>query len=173
MERSVLLTASLVLGLALMIAVILEPEGRRALVAGLTDPLRGLDHFLALLALGIWVGRLQDPNLWALPAAFLVGMASGFLLMVGQPPIPLADVLVHVVLLGSLLSFVAAILLPIRLPTREAISTVAMVGGCHGYLHGHEVGWGAALWFGLGFLVAAALLLAVGVLVGLTSPPVE
>ena len=70
-------------------------------------------------------------------------------------------------IVGSLLSLAAAIVIPIRLPTKEAASTVAMLGGCHGYVHGVEVGSGQALWFGLGALVSAGLLLLTGVVTGL------
>ena len=156
-----------------LLFLVLGPEGRRAMLVGLTDPLHGLDHFLALLTVGVWAGRLRNPDLWVLPAAFLTGMVPGFVLAVDQTPIRLADILVHIVVLGSLLSFVAAILIPIRLPTREAVSTVAMIGGCHGYLHGHEVGSEMAGWFGLGALIGAAALLTAGAAVGLAAPRAE
>ena len=172
MRRVVLIVSVLAVAAGLLVLV-LGPEGRRAMLVGLADPVHGLDHFLALLAVGVWAGRLRNPDLWVLPAAFLAGMVPGFVLAVDQTPIGLADILVHIVVLGSLLSFVAAILIPIRLPTREAVSTVAMIGGCHGYLHGHEVGSGMAGWFGLGALIGAAALLAAGAAVGLAAPRAE
>jgi urease accessory protein len=147
----------------MLLFVALGPESRNSLMAGLTDPVRGLDHFLALLAVGIWAGRLRSPDLWALPAAFLAGMAPGFVLAFDQVPIPIADALIHLVILGSLLSFVTAVLVPIRLPTMEAARTVAMIGGCHGY----DAWLGGGLSVGgvvrLGALLAAAVLLAAGV----------
>jgi urease accessory protein len=172
MRRAILIVASLAAVTGLLLLV-LGADGRRAMLTGLTDPLLGFDHFLAFLAVGVWAGRLRSPDLWVLPAAFLGGMVPGFMLAVDQVPIPLADILVHIVILGSILSFVAAILIPVRLPTREAVTTLAMIGGCHGYVHGHEVGGGAAAWFGLGALVGAAVLLAAGAVVGLAAPRAE
>ncbi len=97
-------------------------------------------------------------------------MAPGFVLAVDQVPIPLVDVLVRIVVLGSLLSFAAAVVIPIRIPTSEAVTTLAMIGGCHGYLHGGEVGVATAdWWFGLGALLAAGGLVTAGVAVGLTT----
>jgi urease accessory protein len=172
MRRAILIASALALVTGLVFLT-LGPEGRRAMLTGLMDPLHGLDHFLALLAVSIWAGRLRSTELWALPAAFLAGMAPGFVLAAGQDPIPLADLLVHVVILGSLLSFVAAMLIPIRLPLREAVSSVAMIGGCHGYVHAHEVGSAMAPWFGLGAIIGAAALLAAGVAAGLVAPQAE
>ncbi len=173
MLRSALIAASLLMGVALLLFGIWDAKGRSSLLSGLTDPLYGLDHFLALLAVGIWAGRLRGANTWKLPAVFLGGTVPGFLLMVGQPPIPLTDALVHIVIVGSILSFVAAFLIPIRIPTSEAVTTVAMIGGCHGSVHASEVGATAAAgWFGVGALLTASGLTAAGVAVGLATPRV-
>lgn len=147
--------------------------GRASLMAGLMDPFLGLDHLLALLLVGTWAGRLRGPELWALPAAFLAGTVPGFALAADQVSIPVVEGLVHLLILASLVSLAAALLVPLRLPTREAVSTVAMFGGCHGYIHGVEVGSEQAMWFGLGALASAALLLASGVVVGLASPQLK
>jgi urease accessory protein len=142
-------------------------------MAGLMDRLLGLDHLLALLLAGMWAGRLRGPELWALPAAFLAGTVPGFALAADQVAISLIEGLVHLLILASLVSLAAALLTPLRLPTRESMSTVAMIGGCHGYIHGVEIGSEQAMWFGLGALASAAALLASGVAVGLAAPQVK
>ncbi|EYD76379.1 hypothetical protein Rumeso_02043 [Rubellimicrobium mesophilum DSM 19309] len=92
----------------------------------------------------------------------------GYLLATGQTPIPLVDALVHILIMGSLLLLAGAITFPIRLPLREAVSTMAMFGSCHGYVHGLEAGLEMPGWFGLGSIMTATALLSLGVIVGLT-----
>jgi len=133
------------------------------------DPLLGLDHLLALLLVGMWAGRLRGPELWTLPAAFLAGTVPGFVLAADQASLPVVEAVVHVLVIASLLLLAAALLAPVRLPAREAMSAVALTGGCHGYIHGVEVGSEQALWFGFGALLSATALLASGAAVGLAS----
>lgn len=154
---------------ALLAFLVLNERGRDHLTAGLLDPILGLDHFLVLLGVGLWAGRWGGRAQWALPAAFLLGTPVGYLLAAGQPPIPLVDALVHLLIVGSLLLIAGALALPVRLPMREAASTVALFGGCHGYVHGLEAGRAMPVWFGLGALATAVALLALGVLAGLAA----
>ena len=83
----------LLLGLALavagwVVAISLGNEERQSLVIGLMDPLLGLDHFVVLLAVGAWAGRLGVPEFRVLPGAFLGGAGVGFLLGLGPPQAP-------------------------------------------------------------------------------------
>ena len=52
---------------------------------------------------------------------------------------------------------IPAIAMPLRLSLREATNTVLMLGGCHGFVHGLDVGRSRSLWFGLGAAVTAPL----------------
>jgi urease accessory protein len=158
-----------VAGLLLASALGLLPERtteRPPFLAGLLGPVLGLDHVLALLWLGLWVGRVRGPALGALPAAFLAGTVAGFGLALGPPVGPVLAALVHLLLVASLLLLVGAALVPVRLPLPEVACLVALMGGCHGYVHGLEIGGAPALWFGLGVLFTAAALIAVGVGMG-------
>jgi urease accessory protein len=168
MKRIVLVPTGMTLT-ALLAFLVLEDSGRDHLVAGLLDPILGLNHFLVLAGVGLWAGRWGGRAQWLLPSAFLLGTPVGYLLATGQAPPPLIDALVHILIVGSLLLIAGALTLSIRLPTREAASTVAVFGGCHGYVHGLEAGRAMPVWFGFGSLTSAVVLLALGVLVGLAA----
>ncbi|EYD77529.1 hypothetical protein Rumeso_00877 [Rubellimicrobium mesophilum DSM 19309] len=93
-------------------------------------------------------------------------MAVGLALATGGPLGSTLEALVHLLVLASVGLLVGAALVPVRLPPREALSTVVLMGVCHGVLHGEEVGAASALWFGLGALVSAAVLAVAGVALG-------
>ena len=168
----------LLLGLALAVAVWVVAIGlgdaeRRSLVIGLIDPLLGLDHFLALLGVGAWAGRLGAPEFRVLPGAFLAGAALGFLLGLGPTQPPVINAAVHVLAVVPFFMLIPAIVMPLRMSLREAASTVLMLGGCHGFVHELDLDTSRSLWFGLGAAVAAGAFLAVGVLVGRMANPAQ
>lgn len=119
---------------------------------GLAHPLFGLDHLLAMVAVGLWAGRIGGRALWLVPAAFLAAMLMGSLLRVALPLVE-PGILGSVVILG-LLAF-AAPKLPLWLPA----GIVALFAVLHGQAHGVELGGGAAT---LGFLLATAALHGLG-----------
>src|SRR5262245_38266881 len=44
---------------------------------GFTHPLTGLDHFLAMFAVGVWGAQMGGRSVWALPVAFPLVMTVG------------------------------------------------------------------------------------------------
>ncbi len=120
---------------------------------------------MVLVGIGLWAGKLGNSASRRLPTVFLVGALAGFVLAAGQPPGPLLETLVRGLVIGSMLLVAAALAVPMSLPPREAMSTVAMFGGCHGYLHWSEVGSAEVNWFGFGSFVMTAALMAMGVAV--------
>lgn len=174
--RLVLIATAVLLGSSLLLFGALEAEGRSSLLAGLADPVLGLDHFLALLVVGVWAGRGGDTGQWGLPAAFLIGMLLGLALAIGQPTLPAMEPLVRVLAVVPVFLIALALVARFDLPFREAVSSVALMGGCHGYLHsthsgdlGSGLGGTTALWFSAGTLASAMVLLGLGVAVGVTS----
>lgn len=160
---------------ALLVASTVGPEGRRSLLAGLMDPVLGPDHFLTLLTVGVWAGQMGCAARWALPAAFLIGMFLGFGIVAGQPLLPAIDSLVRVLAVALLFLVTFAIIIRLRLPLRYAVSSIALLGGCHGHLNSaHSSDFGphlaatTAWWFSAGTLASATVLLGLGVTVGLT-----
>lgn len=133
-----------------------------ALVAGFTHPLVGLDHVLAMVAVGLWAAFLGGRAAWIVPAAFVSVMAGGFALATGGLALPAVEpgVAGSVVVLGALVT--AAV----RLPLALAGGLVGLLALFHGHAHGSEL-TGEALTFGFGFAAATALLHLVGLGLGL------
>ena len=132
--------------------------------SGFAHPISGLDHVLAMVAVGLWGAQLGRPAIWLLPVTFPLVMAfGGFLGLIGVPlPGSEAAIALSAVGLG------AAVLTQARPPAAAAAALVGLFGLFHGYAHGVELPPGqGALSYSLGFVLATGLLHAAGVVVGL------
>jgi urease accessory protein len=132
-------------------------------VAGIAHPFLGLDHLLAMLAVGVWAAQLGGRALWAVPLSFLTLMALGGLAGANGVPLPLVQpgIGASVLVLGLLIASAA------RLPTALGMILVGVFALCHGHAHGAEMPAAASPWlYGLGFVAATAVLHAVGLGVG-------
>ena len=131
--------------------------------AGFAHPLGGLDHLLAMLAVGLWAAQAGGRALWALPAAFLVVMAAAAAVgadgLLGTVPWE-TGIAASVLVLGALAA------LRVSLPTVVSVLIVGPLAALHGHAHGLELAAGSALTFGAGFLAATALLHGLGILLG-------
>lgn len=141
----------------------LPPGEYGSLAAGFSHPLFGLDHILAMVAVGLWASLLGGRALWAVPAAFVATMLMGFALALMGAPLPMVEpvILASTVVLGLV---VAAAL---RLDLGLCMALVGAFALFHGYAHGAELGEAGALRFGAGFALATAGLHAAGVGLGL------
>ena len=76
------------------------------LLSGLQHPVSGLDHVLAMIAVGLWGAQLGAPAIWLLPVTFPLVMAfGGFLGLVGAPlPGVEIGVAASALLLGALVA---------------------------------------------------------------------
>lgn len=128
-------------------------------LAGLMHPIGGLDHVLAMVAVGLWAGLLGGRAVWALPAGFLGAMVLGFGLGAAGVGVPMveAGILASVIVLGALVAASA------RFSLLLAVPLVAVFGLLHGHAHGTELAGQGAFAYAAGFLVATAALHAVGV----------
>lgn len=131
------------------------------LAAGLTHPLTGVDHLLAMVAIGLWAAQSGMVRAWASPGAFLGAMAAGIGLGVLLPVPTGAEHAVAASVLG--LGLLVAIAVP--MPAGAAIGLAALLGLLHGAVHGAEIGGAFALTAG-GMLLASAGLLAMGYATG-------
>ena len=133
-------------------------------LSGLGHPVSGLDHVLAMVAVGIWGVQLGRPAIWLLPVVFPLLMAfGGFAGLVGwQLPAIEVGIALSAVVLGGL------ILGQARLPLAVAILIVAFFAVFHGHAHGTEMADGdSALLYSIGFVIATGLLHAAGIALGL------
>jgi urease accessory protein len=132
--------------------------------AGLMHPVSGLDHVVAMVAVGLWGAQLGAPAIWLLPVTFPLVMAcGGFLGLVG---VPLPGVEIGIALSALLLG------LAVAFEWRPPVWSAAVLVGCfaifHGHAHGTELPPGqSALLYSLGFVVATGCLHAVGIATGL------
>lgn len=131
---------------------------------GFAHPLGGLDHVLAMVAVGLIAGIRGGAARWALPAAFLAMMAAGAGLGVAGIGLPFAETGIAL----SIVAFGLAILFGLRLPVPGLVALVGAFAVFHGYAHGAEMPETASgLAYGLGFLSGTALLHAAGLGLGL------
>lgn len=129
------------------------------LADGLAHPLTGLDHLLAMLAVGLWAGQSGGRARWALPAVFVAAMvAAGGLAMAG-----LALPMVEPMIAASVLVLGLLVLAAWRLPLAAGIGLVAAFAAFHGHAHGAELPEAAMPGlYALGFAAATVALHGVG-----------
>lgn len=131
-------------------------------LAGVGHPLGGLDHLLAMLAVGLWAARGPTTGRWALPLSFLAAMSAGALLGFAGFALPLIE--------AGILASLVGIGLILALALRPGISTsaalVALFGAFHGQAHGLEAPDHGALGYALGFLLATGALHLAGLALG-------
>ncbi len=122
---------------------------------GFQHPWGGLDHILAMLAVGLWAAQLGRTAIWALPITFIgVMLAGGSIGMTGLT-IPGVEqgILASDFILGAL------ILAAIRMPIALSASLVGIMAIFHGYAHGTEMPQNASgLEYAVGFACSTALL---------------
>jgi urease accessory protein len=117
--------------------------------AGLLHPLTGIDHLLAMLGIGMWSRKQEQPL--AMPLTFLCMMALGALIQFGVV-VPETWIAASVVMTGVLLA-------ALRLPPAAAIGVVAAFALLHGQVHGREL---PDLSSAAGYLMTSAVLLMIG-----------
>ena len=133
------------------------------LASGLLHPLSGMDHLIAMVAVGIWGAQLGAPAIWVLPITFPLVMAFGGVLGVLRIPLPIPEVTIAL----SALVLGAAVAIRLRLPFAAAAAVVAVFAVFHGHAHGAELpGSANPLAYGVGFVVATGLLHGCGITIG-------
>jgi urease accessory protein len=140
-----------------------EQAQAAGMLAGLAHPVSGLDHVLAMVAVGLWGAQLGAPAIWLLPLTFPVVMALGGLLGLLGVPLPGVElgIAASAILLG------AAVMTERRLPLVAAAVLVGVFAVFHGHAHGTELPPGqSGLLYSLGFVVATGCLHAIGIAIG-------
>ncbi len=134
-------------------------------MGGLLHPVLGLDHFLAMVAVGIVSAFIGGKAIWTVPATFVVAMAVGGL--GGANDLGVGVGIVEVAIAISVLALGAVIALDRNLRTSVAMGAVAFFGFFHGYAHGLEIPAIARPFvYAGGFLLGTALIHLLGVLIG-------
>ena len=134
------------------------------LESGFLHPITGLDHLVAMVAVGLWGAQLGNPAIWVLPITFPLVMAFGGLLGLSGVALPLTEPVVAVsgIALGLLIA------LYVRAPLWIAAVLVGIFAIFHGYAHGRELPAAAnPIAYAVGFVTATGLLHLCGILIGL------
>ena len=139
--------------------------GRVGFFDGLTHPVLGLDHLLAMVSVGIISAQIGGRAIWTVPSAFvalmIIGGIFGFSLIVENFYFVEIGIIVSVILLGL------AISVEKKIPTNLIMIFVGLFGLFHGIAHGLEIPAAASpLLFILGFIIGTTALHLFGVAIG-------
>lgn len=132
-------------------------------LTGLRHPVSGLDHVLAMVAVGLWGAQLGAPAIWLLPVAFPLVMAMGAMLGLMGMPLPGIEygIAASAIMLGAVVMF------EVRPPLAAAAILVGFFAIFHGHAHGTELPPGqSALLYSIGFVMATGCLHAAGIGIG-------
>jgi len=130
---------------------------------GFLHPLGGLDHLLAMISVGLLAAHLGGRALWLVPLSFVTLMAAGGATGFAEIRVPYVELLIaaSVVVLGTLVAFRT------NVPLIAAVMIAGFFAIFHGHAHGAELPDGESLFpYAAGFLIATALLHAVGIAIG-------
>ena len=136
----------------------------QGLVTGLMHPVSGIDHVLAMIAVGLWGAQLGNPALWLLPVTFPMVMSMGALM--GLLGIPLPGIEIGIALSAILLGVMVFGELRPKLVIAAAL--VGFFAIFHGHAHGTELPAGqSGLLYSMGFVIATGCLHGIGIALGL------
>ncbi|WP_312571695.1 HupE/UreJ family protein [Stutzerimonas balearica] len=165
LNRKILIATTLLLSPALAFA---HPGHDHAgVMSGLAHPLFGIDHLLAMLAVGLWAAQQQGAARWALPLTFVATMLFGGLLGFAGIEMPLMETGIA----GSVLALGLLVALAVRPPVAIAAGLTALFAASHGVAHGLELPALSSPWgYAAGFVAATAALHAAGYAVARSLP---
>ncbi len=161
------LAACIIAGATMLSSTAFAHEGTGmagGFVSGLTHPLFGLDHVVAMVAVGLWGAFLGRPALYLLPIIFPVVMAFGGALGVLGFPLPGVEIGIagSAIVLGLLVALAA------RPPIWIASCLVGAFAIFHGYAHGAELPHAAnAITYSIGFVLSTGMLHLIGIAFGM------
>lgn len=147
------------------------PGHMHGFASGFGHPLSGLDHLLAMTAVGLWAVQRGGRALWLAPLAFLAAMTLGGVLgMAGLGQVPFIEQAIA----ASVLTFGILIASAARLPLKAGVGLIGLFALFHGYAHGAEMPAMTSGWlYGLGFVLATASLHLCGISLGLASQKIR
>jgi len=161
---------------ALLASLLLLPGGALAhqqagvtgagFLTGLLHPLSGVDHVLAMLAVGMWGAQLGSPAIWVLPVAFPQVMALGGVAGILGLPLPGLEIGVtaSVIVLGLMIALAR------RPPLWAASLLVGFFAVFHGHAHGAELpAQTSALAYSAGFVIATGAIHLTGIGIGFVT----
>jgi urease accessory protein len=135
-------------------------------LSGIQHPIFGLDHLVAMVAVGLWGAFLGMPAIWILPIVFPLVMAFGGALGIADIPLPNVEIWIacSAIVLG------ACVAMALRPPLWVAMLMVGAFSIFHGHAHGTELPQATnPLAYALGFVMATGALHLSGIAFGMLS----
>ncbi len=132
-------------------------------IHGFMHPIGGMDHVLAMVAVGLFAAILGGRARWAVPMSFVAMMAVGGAVGIAGITVPFVEIgiALSVLVLGALVA------LQTKLPVAIASALVGVFAVFHGVAHGAEMPVDASgIQYALGFVAATAVLHGVGLAIG-------
>lgn len=131
---------------------------------GFMHPIGGLDHVIAMVAVGLLAARLGGRALWLVPLCFVTMMIVGGIAGVSGIGLPFVEFGIS----GSILVLGLMVALGRQIPPPLAMALAGFFAIFHGHAHGTEMPVDAAGFaYGAGFVAATALLHAAGLALGI------
>ena len=142
--------------------------GKLGFYDGLSHPVLGLDHLLAMICVGILSAQIGGKAIWTVPTTFVtimtIGGLLGFLLIIDEFYFVEVGIVFSVILLGFGISIEK------KIPVKLIMIFVGIFGLFHGIAHGLEVPAAAnPVLFVLGFIFGTTTLHLLGVAIGYFS----
>lgn len=140
--------------------------GHGGLAGGFAHPFSGIDHILAMIAVGLLAAQIGGKALWMLPLTFVTLMSGGGLLNLAGVPVPWVEqgIMASVLVIGLLIAM--AIKMPIAMP----LSLIGLFAIAHGFAHVAEMRVGVSpASYAPGFIAATTILHGIGIGLGLTA----
>jgi len=138
----------------------MSPDLFESFSHGFLHPLLGLDHQLAMIAVGLWSGQIGGRMIWTAPLGFMTMMAVGGAWGMAGFGFPLVEggIIASIILFGCL---IAGAVTPRPWIGAAAVGAFALF---HGHAHGVEMAVGSlGPLYALGFVLATGLLHLTGI----------
>lgn len=135
-----------------------------AITAGFVHPLTGLDHMLAMIAVGLWAAQIGGKARWIVPMTFVSVMMGGSYLALAGVILPFVESAIgaSVLVLGLVIASVR------RMPAWSASLVVGLFAIFHGHAHVQELTSGfAAVAYVSALSITTALLHLLGIAIGI------
>jgi urease accessory protein len=155
--------------IGLMAVLLLAPlvsahpgHGNSGFAAGISHPLTGLDHLLAIVAVGLLATRLGGRAQWLIPLAFVAFMVGGAGIARAHMRVPAVEQMIA----ASVVAAGALVMAARRVAPWIASLSIAFFAVFHGYAHGAEMTGSTAAAFTAGFAASTLALLTFGLICG-------
>lgn len=140
------------------------------LISGLSHPVLGFDHLLAMISVGILSAQMGGRSIWTVPTTFVGFMLVGG--VVGIQGIPLFSVELGIAF--SVLALGIALFAGKQCPPIFAMLFVGFFAIFHGHAHGTEMPQLAQpMLYALGFVTGTSCIHIMGVVIGVLSKKVN